>query len=232
LDIPEQIIIAEVNKFRVNNRKQKDREERRSQQEDKSVISQGPPSGFEYQPDHKQSNTHEFVDSKNYQEEELLKTLILHADKEFSEDLTVAEFIFNEFEEEQIWPISEDFRQIFRDAHTHLKEHKVLNELYFIRNAASSKIAAEVLSVRHNLSKGWENNYEKFVKSDQENYKSQVIDNLNYLKLKHIDLLMKENQEKLKIAETEEDIMILQQVHDNLLKIRQKITDQSGTVIS
>ena len=33
-------------------------------------------------------------------------------------------------------------------------------------------------------------------------------------------------------AETEEDIMILQQVHDNLLKIRQKITDQSGTVIS
>jgi len=232
LDIPEQIIIAEVNKFRVNNRKQKDREERRSQQEDKSVISQGPPSGFEYQPDYKQSNTHEFVDSKNYQEEELLKTLILHADKEFSEDLTVAEFIFNEFEEEQIWPISEDFRQIFRDAHTHLKEHKVLNELYFIRNAASSKIAAEVLSVRHNLSKGWENNYEKFVKSDQENYKSQVIDNLNYLKLKHIDLLMKENQEKLKIAETEEDIMILQQVHDNLLKIRQKITDQSGTVIS
>ena len=82
------------------------------------------------------------------------------------------------------------------------------------------------------MSKGWENNYEKFVKSDQENYKSQVIDNLNFLKLKHIDLLMKENQEKLKIAETEEDIMILQQVHDNLLKIRQKITDQSGTVIS
>ena len=59
-----------------------------------------------------------------------------------------------------------------------------------------------------------------------------MIDNLNYLKLKHIDLLMKENQEKLKIAETEEDITILQQVHNNLLKIRQKITDQSGTVIS
>ena len=61
---------------------------------------------------------------------------------------------------------------------------------------------------------------------------SKGNDNLNYLKLKHIDLLMKENQEKLKIAETEEDIMILQQVHDNLLKVRQKITDQSGTVIS
>ena len=232
LDIPERIIIAEVNKFRVNNRKLKDREERRVQHENKSAIPEGPPPGFEYQPGYKQSNSPDLADHKNYQEEELLKTLILHADKEFSEEMTVAEFIFNEFEEEQIWPISKDLRQIFRDAYAHLKEHKVLNELYFIRNAKSSKIAAEVLSVRHNLSKGWEDNYEKFVKSDQENYKSHVIDNLNYLKLKHIDLLMKENQEKLKIAESDEDIMVLQQIHDNLLKIRRKITDQSGTVIS
>lgn len=232
LDIPERIIIAEVNKFRVNNRKLKDREERRVKHENKSAIPEGPPPGFEYQPDYKQSNSPDLANHKNYQEEELLKTLILHADKEFSEEMTVAEFIFNEFEEEQIWPISEDFSQIFIDAYAHLKEHKVLNELYFIRNSKSSKIAAEVLSVRHNLSKGWEDNYEKFVKSDQENYKSHVIDNLNYLKLKHIDLLMKENQEKLKIAESDEDIMVLQQIHDNLLKIRRKITDQSGTVIS
>ena len=232
LDIPERIIIAEVNKFRVNNRKLKDREERRVKHENKSAIPEGPPPGFEYQPDYKQSNSPDLADHKNYQEEELLKTLILHADKEFSEEMTVAEFIFNEFEEEQIWPISKEISQIFRDAYAHLKEHKVLNELYFIRNAKSSKIAAEVLSVRHNLSKGWEDNYEKFIKSDQENYKSHVIDNLNYLKLKHIDLLMKENQEKLKIAESDDDIMVLQQIHDNLLKIRRKITDQSGTVIS
>jgi DNA primase len=232
LDIPERIIIAEVNKFRVNNRKLKDREERRVQHENKLATLEGPPPGFEYQPDYKQSNSPDLADHKNYQEEELLKTLILHADKEFSEEMTVAEFIFNELEEEECWPISDGISQIFKDAHAHLKEHKVLNELYFIRNAKSSKIAAEVLSVRHNLSKGWEDNYEKFVKSDQENYKSHVIDNLNYLKLKHIDLLMKENQEKLKIAESDEDITVLQQIHYNLLKIRRKITDQSGTVIS
>ena len=35
-----------------------------------------------------------------------------------------------------------------------------------------------------------------------------------------------------KIAESDEDITVLQQIHDNLLKIRRKITDQSGTVIS
>lgn len=232
LDIPERIIIEEVNKFRINNRKQKDREERRDQKANATSFSEGPPPGFEYQPNYETRNTLHLTDNKNYQEEEILKTLILHADKEFNDKMTVAEFIFNEFEEEQIWPISEEYSQIFKDAYAYLKEQKVLNELYFIRNAASSKIAAEVLSVRHNLSKGWEDNFEKFVKSDQENYKTQVIENLNYLKLKHIDLLMKENQEKLKVADTDEDIMILQQVHDNLLKIRQKITDQSGTVIS
>ena len=50
LDIPERIIIAEVNKFRVNNRKLKDREERRVKHENKSAIPEGPPPGFEYQP--------------------------------------------------------------------------------------------------------------------------------------------------------------------------------------
>ena len=42
---------------------------------------------------------------------------------------------------------------------------------------------------------------------------------------------MKENQEKLQVAETEEDIMICQNVHANLQEFRKKITDQIGTVI-
>ena len=44
-------------------------------------------------------------------------------------------------------------------------------------------------------------------------------------------MLMNENQESLKTAETEEDILIYQNVHANLQEIRKKITDQIGTVI-
>ena len=58
-----------------------------------------------------------------------------------------------------------------------------------------------------------------------------MVDNLNYVKLKHIDILMLENQEGLKTAETDEDISIYQNVHANLQEARKKITDQLGTVI-
>ena len=81
LDIPERIIIEEVNKFRINNRKQKDREERRVQKANTSSFSEGPPPGFEYQPNYETRSSPNITDNKNYQEEEILKTLILHADK-------------------------------------------------------------------------------------------------------------------------------------------------------
>ena len=54
---------------------------------------------------------------------------------------------------------------------------------------------------------------------------------MNYLKLNHIEMLMKENQESLKTADTEEDIIIYQNLHANLQEIRKKVTDQIGAVI-
>jgi hypothetical protein len=44
-------------------------------------------------------------------------------------------------------------------------------------------------------------------------------------------MLMKENQENLKSADTDEDIVIFQNLHANLQEIRKKVTDQIGTVI-
>ena len=75
------------------------------------------------------------------------------------------------------------------------------------------------------------NNFEKFVKTDDDNYKQQVVQNLNYLKLKHIEILMNENQGKLKNSETEEDIFLYQNIHTNLQALRRSITEILGTVI-
>ncbi|MGB0850420.1 MAG: toprim domain-containing protein, partial [Bacteroidia bacterium] len=233
LQIPERILVDEVNKFKLDNRKQKDRENRREARQEELNHPPGPPPGFEYVPDFSQYSTPEILQEKkkNYQEEELLKSLILYADREFDEDHNVAEFIFKELEEDEIWPISEDFGDIFKEAYTYFKEHKVLNELYFIRNVKTSKLAAEVISPKYRLSQGWEENYEKFVKTDEDNYKRQVVENLNYLKLNHIEILMLENQEKLKDAEEIEDVEIYQNIHANLQEIRKSITDKIGTVI-
>lgn len=234
LQIPEQILINEVNKAKQEATKIKERELRVQQRQDAAENSiDGRPEDFSYVPDYSEFQSPEVIEKskKNHQEEELLKTLILFADREFDEEKNVADFIFDELEEDEIWPVSEELESVFRDAYEHYQEHKVLNELYFIRNVKTSKLAAEILSARHSLSPGWEKNYEKFVKTDDDNYKRQVVSNLNYLKLNHIELLMNENQENLKEAQTEEDIEMYQHIHANLQEIRMKITNKLGTVI-
>ncbi len=237
LAIPERILIDEVNKFKQDSRKQKEREQRRDErvqeQQNIPIPIDGPPPGFDYVPDSLEIQMAEslLVDKKNYQEQDLLKTLILYADQEFDEEQNVAQYIFKELEEDEIWPVSAEYAEIFKEAHAYIEEHKVLNELYFIRNPRTSKLAADILSKRHSLSPGWEENFEKIVKTDADNYKHQVVQNLNYLKLNHIEMLMKENQENLKTADTDEDIVIFQNLHANLQEIRKKVTDQIGTVI-
>ncbi|PCJ64529.1 MAG: DNA primase [Bacteroidetes bacterium] len=234
LEIPERILIDEVNKFKLDNRKQKERDTRREErQSEQQGISDGLVPDFDYSPDFSEGFTPDALekDAKNYQEMDLLVSLILYADREFDEEQNIAEYMFKELEESEIWPVSEEYAQIFKDAYEYFQEHKVLNELYFIRNLATSKLAAEVVSPKYKLSHGWEENFEKFVKTDEDNYKHKVVENLNYLKLKHIDILMLENQESLKSAETDEDILIYQHVHTNLQEMRKKITDKIGTVI-
>lgn len=232
LQMPERILIDEVNKFKQTHRQQKDREQR-LENRNTSNDSSGPPPGFEFIPDYGEYNAPEALHKtkKNHQEEELLKSLILYADRAFEEDVSVADFIFTELEEDEIWPVSDEYAEIFKEAHAYYQEHKVLNELYFIRNHKTSKLAAEVISPKYKLSSGWQENYDKFVKTDDDNYKRQIVSNLNYLKLNHIELLMKENQENLKTAETAEDIVIYQNLHTNLQEIRKKITEKIGTVI-
>jgi DNA primase len=233
LEIPERILIDEVNKFKLDNRKVKEREDRREARQSEPDLPDGMVPDFDFSPNFSEEFTPEALhkDEKNYQEMDLLISLILYADREFDEDQNVAQYIFKELEEDEIWPVSDEYSQIFKDAHAYYEEHKVLNELYFIRNLDTSKLAAEVISPKYKLSIGWKEEYEKVVKTDEDNYKYKVVENLNYLKLKHIDILMKENQEELKIAETDEDILIYQNLHVNLQEIRKKITDQIGTVI-
>jgi DNA primase len=217
LDIPARILIEETNKFRMSTIQRAEKEEQREQQT--QFLNEPPiPEAL-------------VKDETNYQERDLLKSLILFADREFNEEKTVAAYIFEDLEASEVWPISKEYGDIFKEAFAYYNEHKVLNQLYFIRNPKTSSLAANAISTNYKLSTGWADNFEKFVKTDDDNYKQQVVQNLNYLKLKHIEILMNENQGKLKNSETEEDIFLYQNIHTNLQALRRSITEILGTVI-
>jgi DNA primase len=213
LGIDANTIANETNRFRVKNREQQERAQRLES-----------PAPLETPVEQKLEE-----DKTNYQEQDLLKTLIRFSDREMNEEETVAEFIFKELIADEVWP--SQYKEVFDDAYGHLQEQHVLNELYFIKHPQTNELAATVLASKYRLSDGWEKNYDKFVKTEEENYKIQVKENLNYYKLKCIDTLMEENQEEMRNAETDDEIMVCQRMHVQLQEIRRQLTDEIGTVI-
>lgn len=214
LDWNERSLVEETNKFRVHHLKQNKGEE------------------TPYVPQFDQVEHHqEQIDNKNYQEYDLLKSLILFADKEFDEELNVAQFIFKELDTEEMWPDTPEVKEIFDAARERLSTEEELSPEWFLRNPVSSRITADFMSSGYDLSEGWEERYEKFIKTEDDNYKKTVVENLNYIKLKKVELAIKKNQEELKIAETDEDIMIHQSIHLRLQDLKRKITDQIGAVV-
>lgn len=211
----ERILIEETNKYRIGQLRQKQ------------------DSGSMYIPDFEQAVSEHPIKEKqkNHQEYDLLKSLILFADREFNEDQNVAQFVFGELQEEEMWPDTEEVLTIFNHALNHLNETGVLNELFFIRHQSSSKLAADFLSGGYVLSEGWESRYDKFIPTDKDNYKKTVVENLNYFKLHKIEKAILDNQEKMKDAEGEDEIMDHQTLHLRLMTLKQKITAQIGAVV-
>ena len=212
LNIDEQVLVNEINKLRVKGSGVPVRE---------ITEPQPLPPQFQQQ-----------EEKVNYQVKQLLRSLILFADREYSEEQSIAEFIFEELELDGMWPKQDPFAQIFKDAHKHLEETKSLNELFFIRNPQSSAMAAaDILSHKYTLSEAWEKNYEKFIPTEDKNYKKEVIENLNYLKLHRIEEEIEENQKRLREDLPDEEIMNIQISHQRLLELKKKITDVIGAVV-
>jgi hypothetical protein len=92
-------------------------------------------------------------------------------------------------------------------------------------------MAADILSSKYRLSDAWETNYEKYISTEEKNYKKEVIENLNYLKLHRIEKAIIVNQKNLKEELSDEEVVNLQEIHNALLKLKQKIANEIGAVV-
>lgn len=214
LEWNERSLIEETNKFRLHNLK-------KGRGEDSVYVPQ-----FETA-----ENPLQEADTRNHQEYDMLKALILYADKEFDEEQTVAQLIFKEIKTAEIEMESKEVAQIFEMAKDQLKEGRELNPSWFLRHPISSKITAEFLSSAYDLSHGWEERYEKFIKTEEDNYKKIVVENLNYLKLSKLQSAIAANQEMIKAATTDEEILTHQNIHLRLQDAKKKITEIIGAVV-
>lgn len=216
------LLLDETNRVYREKRKEKEIEKNVSnlvQFDDENILEQNAKKESEH---FEKSDCHEI----------LLKIIIKYGHLDFEDGSTVLDFIMSELENEDLWPESEDLKMVFMEIAEKMNDDlSALDENFYIRNLYTSELAAEVFSEKYKLSEAWLRDYDKKVETADDNYRLDVISNLNYLKLSKIENLIKENQEKIKTVENDEELMDLLKYDMRLKEVKKEVTKELGIVI-
>lgn len=218
LDIDEQVLIAETNRLRLKgNEKAVQQIEREI---DNLFISE----------DGISDKTIHISESR---EKAIIRSLILFGNLPLDDETLVVKYILNEIEVDGLQFINSSFNEVLNVTKVFFDANGFVDEFFYRNNEITSRLSADIIidSQRHLLSPGWETVAEKIVKSEIDNYKSELVYNLNYLKLSHIIKLINQLVEKLKIAESVDEQIALMETKKELDSIRMQLAALHGIII-
>lgn len=157
--------------------------------------------------------------TNDFREKAILRAIILYGNLPLNEDTTLIKFIINEIEEDSLEFINKEYNEIIEQAKSFFNQNGFVDEYFFRNNEATMHLASDIIldSQKHMLSPGWLANADKVVKTDLDNYKEDVVSNINYLKLEHIKRLRMANQQKIR-EEKSPDLLISLMEYDMKLK--------------
>lgn len=224
LKVDEQLLISEANRLvRSNTQKQS------------PVIEQEPMQTLSEQ--EMLIESVQDLHQQDVQEKDLIRVLLSYGDKPYSEDYaSVALFILHEIAQEDIEVQHPIVASILTEVHDQIASD-ALNLNYFLRHEDPlvTAFVADIMSKDFEVSPNWEKKYDVFIDPVGYNFKEDVDSALLRLKIKHVEKLMKHNQEELEkfeLAKDEEQVEIHVQVHMHLTQKRYELTRKIETTIT
>lgn len=224
LKVDEQLLISEANRLvRSNTQKQS------------PVIEQEPMQTLSEQ--EMLIESVQDLHQQDVQEKDLIRVLLSYGDKPYSEDYaSVALFILHEIVQEDIEVQHPIVASILTEVHEQIASD-ALNLNYFLRHEDPlvTAFVADIMSKDFEVSPNWEKKYDVFIDPVGYNFKEDVDSALLRLKIKHVEKLMKHNQEELEkfeLAKDEEQVEIHVQVHMHLTQKRYELTRKIETTIT
>jgi DNA primase len=166
------------------------------------------------------------------QERAVVKALIEFGLKAWDESTKVADHIFNELVDEDLFdnPQLMDVINTYRLWYDAGLEPTAKNFFYH-ENQALSAVVVSLLEFPYEVSEKWKNKFQMPVNSREEIYREEVISTLGYLKLRKIKRMMQENQIDLGKPHTPEEQLNLLQTHQALKLMERELLQHLGTVI-
>jgi DNA primase len=156
-------------------------------------------------------------------ERQLLEKLMRFGNENLTEEKTVAQFVFEEIRDAQYSFHSPMFEKVFDQASRYFLERGTLDEHFFVQHETIGKLAAEIYSQRFELSDAWEKNLELKIRTLEENFRDDVVNNINYIKLVQANKMIKNISERLKEASDVEDLQQIQKEYMELIVFKREL---------
>ncbi len=192
LKIGEAVLLTELNKILINERKKSDKERLRNTDE--------PPQSVDPIADITEPTKTDTSSMVQYQEKETIRLLLNYAD-EALEDQKVSDFLFHELED--VVFVNPVFSKIFEGLKEGWEKGEPRNSHYFIREGSEEekRIVTDLIAQRYDLSVHWGDKYHIYIPKEGELLNEMAYSNVLRLKLRVIQKMLDENKQKIKEAE-------------------------------
>jgi DNA primase len=163
-------------------------------------------------------------------ERNVLRVLLENGLKNWDEQKTMAQYIFEEleafhFDNNQL----ENLYTIYRKQYEQGLQPDAKSFLYTDDESIRSLVVS-ITMFPHELSQKWDEVLEGMHITNRDTSQQDVLMSINYFKLKKIKKMFEENQRDMEHADFDEQMRLIE-IHKNLKEIEKEITKQLGTVI-
>lgn len=224
LDIDESVLLAEMNKLLINQKRKKGKE-REEEATSNALLN----DLIEETTEVKSLDHNKIV---RIQERESIRLLINYGFNDIEEEYKLHDYLFEQLEDiEFATPVYREILEIFKKE---LAEGRVVDSHFFINNC-STEIKNEVvdlLTERHEVSPNWNDKFQIFVPHEYDILENVVFTNVLRLKFRVVQKLITDNLAKMKEAREEEEQDHFFKIHAELKKSEMEIAKVLGIVVA
>lgn len=234
LSISESVLLTELNKLLIQERKRKDKERIKADLEQDELIV---PESI---PDLLEPAKISFTDLVQLQERETIRLLLKYADLPFTGRDTddeksqekLREFLIHELDDVEFSnPVYREIIEIFKQS---LQTPKTISTDFLISEGSRevAQAVAELITDRYEVSEWWESKYKIHIPTEEEVLDRAAEGNVLRLKFRLVQKMIEENLQKLKDAKTEDEVDNYFGIHERLKIIERELSSSLGIVIS
>ncbi|GIV36231.1 MAG: DNA primase [Cyclobacteriaceae bacterium] len=228
LDVPENVLLIELNKLLIQERRRKQQQAAEPQVEPVASVVAGQPLMYA-----------DAAAIQQLQERETIRLLLNYAEKLYEDEdgsHNVRDTILQEIEDiEFTHPVCREIIGLYRKA---AANNESLNSFYLLDNGSEEvkKLVAELLTNRYSISTHWRDKYHIFITHESEELQDITVRNVLRLKFWLLQQLIEDNLAQWKKSEEEQpgntsewEIFIVR--HEQYKQAQREIADLLGIVV-